>query len=320
MSNKNLAPDNINNIDDLFEYLYGVRPRKKGVSAELFYYVIKKILNVSQDVKYYWDEKISLYNNNNIQMDVVAKINDRYKEISDIKDWNKNINRPEIQKIESTAIHLEDVFNLDNLEVNLISTKGFSLGAKEWADKSKTKSKIKLSIMRLTEDIDIKDKIVAFNFSLFVGDRINDIKFIFSYDDYEYNNIYLKDNNLNLPDFDLTKVKLLTSNDTLFNLINNKYDIFLPKQDWIEIEKSENEIIYSITKEEPIIIEYDNFKFHASGIKFKRKDRLVHNEIISKGKCFISLCDENNKLIELFFEEDLIKYKSEVLSKLNINN
>ncbi|MCZ9892319.1 hypothetical protein OFR28_08485 [Brachyspira hyodysenteriae] len=42
MRNENLAPDNINNIDDLFEYLYGVRPKKKGTSAELLYYVIKK--------------------------------------------------------------------------------------------------------------------------------------------------------------------------------------------------------------------------------------------------------------------------------------
>ncbi len=319
MRNENLAPDNVNNIDDLFEYLYGVRPKKRGTSAELFYYyVIKKILNVSQDVQYYWDEKISLYDNNNIQMDVVAKINDRYKEISDIKDWNTNIDRPEIQKIESTAIHLEEVFNLNNLEVNLISTKGFSLGAKEWANKSKTKSKIKLSIMRLTENIDVDGKILKIHFSLFVGYRFDDMEFIFLEDDRKHNNIYLKGMNLNI-NINLKKVNLLKSNDTLFNLINNKHDIFLPKEDWIEIEKSENEKIYSITKEEPIIIEYDNFEFHASGIKFKRKDRLVHNGIISKGKCFISLCDENNKLIELFFEEDLIKYKSEILSKLNIN-
>ncbi|MDA0002134.1 hypothetical protein OFR34_14505 [Brachyspira hyodysenteriae] len=187
MRNENLAPDNINNIDDLFEYLYGVRPKKKGTSAELLYYVIKKILNVSQDVKYYWNEKISLYNNNNIQMDVVEKMCNRYSKIIDVKDKKYNIDRQELQKIESTTQHIEKEYNLNKLAPVLVSTKGFSKGAKEWAKISNTTSKIELSIMRLSEDIDITDTILKFNVCINIESYPRLHELIFSKNDLIHN-------------------------------------------------------------------------------------------------------------------------------------
>ena len=49
-----LPPNYINNIDDLFEHLYGVRPKKNGVSAVFF----------EEELIKYKDEVLNMINNN----------------------------------------------------------------------------------------------------------------------------------------------------------------------------------------------------------------------------------------------------------------
>ena len=46
-------------------------------------------------------------------------------------------------------------------------------------------------------------------------------------------------------------------------------------------------------------------------------DKLPPKIVVTKGKCLISLCDENGNVLEVFFEEELIKYKDEVLNIIN---
>lgn len=75
MSNEFLPPDSVNNVTDLFQYLYGIRPKKDGTAAELIYYVISKINNLNtNNIEYSWNQKIKLYNNNNIQIDIIEKM------------------------------------------------------------------------------------------------------------------------------------------------------------------------------------------------------------------------------------------------------
>ena len=314
MSNEFLPPDSVNNVTDLFQYLYGIRPKKDGTAAELLYYIISKINNLNtNDIEYSWNQKIKLYNNNNIQIDIIEKIAEKYLKIVEVKDWNKNVNRQAVQNIESTTSHLEKEYDFNDVKASVVSTHGFSNGAKEWARNSYTKYKINLSIMRLTEDIDLKDKILKFNVKIYGCNKIDDINFKYSDEDIRYNSSYLKNQDFNF-DCDLHKIKLLNSNDTLYNLVNNKYDEFLPDKNWIKNEKEE----YTINVEEKIVIEYnENVKFKASGITFIKRPFLMAKTEVTKGRCFIALCDENNKLLELFFEDELKKYKTEVLNLLN---
>lgn len=79
MIKENLAPDNVNSIDDLFEYLYGIRPTKSGASAELLYYIISKIDNLNPNIEYHWNQKIKLYNNEGVPILSELIFSDEYK-------------------------------------------------------------------------------------------------------------------------------------------------------------------------------------------------------------------------------------------------
>lgn len=303
---KNLAPDNVNSIDDLFEYLYGIRPIKNGTSAELLYYVISKINNLNPNIEYHWNQKIKLYNNSNIQIDVLEKIKDRYLKIIEVKDWSNNVDRPKIQELESTVCHIEKENNIENIASSLVSTCGFTTGAKEWSKNSMTKSKINLSIMRLTENIDVENKILEINLTINIVCPATLSELIFSNEDKNHN-----DKILNKKE----KLKISICSENIF-LVNYKKTLkdkdLLSNCKW---EKINNENYEQTIINEPIEINYNNNTFKASGMKFIR-EIIKENHKISKGKCFIALCDENNKLLKLFFEDELKKYKDEVLDLL----
>lgn len=310
MIKENLVPDNVNSIDDLFEYLYGIRPIKNGTSAELLYYIISKIDNLNPSIEYHWNQKIKLYNNSNIQIDVLEKIKDRYLKIIDVKDWSNNVDRPEIQKLESTVCHIENENNIENIASSLVSTCGFTTGAKEWSKNSMTKSKINLYIMRLTEDIDIENKILGINLTINIVGPATLSDLIYSNEDKNHNykilnkkekfKISICSENIFLVNYK----KTLKDKDLLKDLLSDC------KWEGIKNGNSEQTII-----NEPIEINYNNNTFKASGMKFIR-EIIKENHKISKGKCFIALCDENNKLLKLFFEDELKKYKGEVLDLL----
>ena len=307
MIKENLAPDNVNSIDDLFEYLYGIRPTKNGISAELLYYVISKIGNLNPDIEYHWNQKIKLYNKNNIQIDVLEKIKDEYLKVIDVKDWSNNVDRPEVQKLESTVCHIENENNIKNIGSSLVSTSGFTDGAKEWSKNSMTKSKINLSIMRLTENIDIENKILEINLTINIKGVPILSELIFSDEDKSHNYKILNNKGGIEIQICIENIFLVNYKRTL-----EDKDLYSNNCKW---EKIDNENYEQTIINEPIEINYNNNIFKASGMKFIR-EIIKENRKISKGRCFIALCDENNKLLKLFFEDELKKYKDEILDLL----
>lgn len=299
-----LPPNYINNIDDLFEHLYGVRPKKDGVYAELLYYIIKKNSNIDPNKEYEWNKEITFYEDNNVQIDVLEKIKDHYSQIIDIKDWKKNVDRPEVQKLESTTLHFEKNYN--RISSCLISTKGFSNGAKEWAKKSLSKSKINLYIMRLSEYKDIENKLLEIVINM---DIVLNMKMfpIFSNDDKEYNYKTFNKKTINMT-IEKKDILLVNKNKRFDELEKN----ILSDCKWENL----NDNIQKATLYEPIYIYFDNKIIKASGIEFTR---YLHKQkiVVTKGKCLISLCDENGNVLEVFFEEELLKYKDEVLNMIN---
>jgi len=118
-------------MDELFEAIYGYKPKKDGTAYEMLAAAAIKLIQNSSEIKH--DQFLKgLYSDDKYQIDVLIK--EQFKTFLEAKDYtnsNKKVGRPDVQKLAG---------GVQNLEVDkgiMASATDFTAPAKKYSEASK---------------------------------------------------------------------------------------------------------------------------------------------------------------------------------------
>ena len=153
-----------NNMDNIFEEIYGYKPNKRGTGYELLVSAVLKILNEAQDVTHNVSFK-GKYSNDKYQVDtfIKDKFTSVFVECKDYTERNKPAPRADIQKLAGA---------LNNLDINagiLVSATGFTKPTVQYSLSTKRNpnaKEIELFLIRQSTDKDTEGIILSICISM----------------------------------------------------------------------------------------------------------------------------------------------------------
>ncbi len=149
-----------NNMDEVFEQIFGYMPSKKGKGFELIAGAVLKIINEAKDVTH--DVKKSgLYSPDLYQIDILVDDNEEslFVEAKDYSERNSKTGRADAQKLAGA---------LNNLDIDkgiLVSSTGFTKPTIQYSQSTKLNSKAKeinLCLIRPVNDQDTENLFFEF--------------------------------------------------------------------------------------------------------------------------------------------------------------
>jgi len=158
-----LGNNNVENMDDFFEKIYGFKPKKRGGGYELLVGAVLKILNQDATVSHNVFVK-SEYSNDTYQVDNLLK-KEHEEVFVEVKDYSEKVGRPDVTKLSGALLCLP-------LDKGIVATtKGFTRNAKQYVDdcaKNPNAKPIDLYIIRAVLDKDLKGRISEIQVQIFI--------------------------------------------------------------------------------------------------------------------------------------------------------
>lgn len=144
-------------MDDVFEYIFGYMPSKKGKGFELLAGAVLKIINEANDITHDF-KKTGLFSSDSYQIDVLVDDNKEtlFVEAKDYSERNSKTGRADVQKLAGA---------LNNLDIDkgiLISSTGFTKPTIQYSKSTKLNpeaKEINLCLIRPAKEQDTKNLI-----------------------------------------------------------------------------------------------------------------------------------------------------------------
>ena len=149
-----------NNMDDVFEEIYGWKPLKRGAGYELLVGAVLKILNKDASITSNVFVE-SQYSKDKFQVDNLLE--QQEKVFVEVKDYAEKVGRPDVTKLSGALLNLP-------LDKGIVaSVKGFTKNAKQYVEdceKNPHAKPIDLYIVRPSTQEDIKGRIMEIHMEI----------------------------------------------------------------------------------------------------------------------------------------------------------